>query len=275
MKVTFITALAMGVLAPIGAKATPRVLPFSYPYETLPEGGTEVEVTTDATPLRVPADPNNATAGNLWEPGIVLQTELEYGLSDRFELAFYQVFTSDPQPGGTSSFALDGLKWRLRTRLANAGEWPVDVGLYFELETMHDELALEWKVNLQRRLGNALILSNLWFEEEFERPYDTAAHGRAAHFVVNPTAGLTYEVTPRLHPGLEFWARGQLKAEGETQQERANSRVHYFIGPTTHINMGRLWWSLGVYFNAGSLHTPQVGDVYGPIWLRTMLGLEL
>lgn len=275
MKIIFISAYAMCFFAPFSAPATPRTLPFSYPYETLPEGGTEIEVTTDATPLRVPADANNAASGNLWEPGMVLQTELEYGLDDRFELAFYQAFKSDPQPGGQGAFSLDGLKWRLRTRLAEAGQWPLDVGLYFELETMHDELAFEWKLNLQRRLGRARILSNLWFEESYERPYDTVAHGRSAHFIIDPTLGLSYEVTPRFQPGFEFWARGELKATGATAIDRANSRVHYFIGPTTHVNLGRLWWTLGVYFNANSVHTPELGAAYGPVWLRSMLGLDL
>lgn len=275
MKVICITTLCLGLLASSTAGATPRVLPFSYQYETLPAGGTELEAITDATPLRVPADPQDATAGNLWEPKMVLQSVVEYGLTDRLELGFYQVFKAEPQPGGDSSLKLDGFKWRLRTRLAEAGQWPVDVSLYFELETMHDELAFEWKLNLQKRLGRAILLSNLWVEEVIERPYDTAAHGRQALFLVRPTAGIAYEVTPRFHPGVEYFARGQLKAQGETEQERDNSRVHHFVGPTSHVNMGRLWWTLGVYFNANSMQTPQVGDAYGPIWLRTMLGLEL
>ena len=140
---------------------------------------------------------------------------------------------------------------------------------------MHDELALEGKLNLQRRLGRALFLSNLWVEQEFERPYDTRAHGREAHFIVNPTAGIVYQLTPRFQPGVEFWARGQLAASGETAQERENSRVHYFVGPTIHTNLGRLFWTAGLYFHANSMHRPEPGDAYGPFWFRTMLGVDL
>jgi hypothetical protein len=274
MKVVFNSVALAGVLVVEAAGATPRVLPFSYPNETLAESETEVEVITDANPLRVPADAADPSQGNLWEPQLILQTELEYGLTDRLELGFYQVFVSDPRSGGESAFKFDGLKWRLRTRLAEPGQWPVDVGFYFELETMHDELALEAKLNLQRRVGRALVLSNLWVEEEFERPYDTAAQGRQAHFVVNPTAGVAYEVTPSFQPGVEFWARGQLAASGDTAQDRANSRVHYFVGPTAFTNFGRLWWSVGLYFNARSMHRPEPGDEYGPFWLRTILGMD-
>ena len=80
----------------------------------------------------------------------------------------------------------------MRTRLAEANEWPVDVSLYLELETMHDELSLEGKVNLQKRLGPVRILSNLWAEESFVRPLDTKAHGREAVFIINPTLGEHY-----------------------------------------------------------------------------------
>jgi len=275
MKVVFNNVMVVGLLVVGTARATPRVLPFSYPNETLSNGQTEVELITDANPQRVAADATDPSRGNLWEPQLILQTEIEYGLTNRFELGFYQVFVADPQPGGQNALAFDGLKWRLRTRLAEPGQLPVDIGFYFELETMHDELAFEGKLNLQRRAGRALILSNLWVEEQIERPYDTGAHGRKAHFVVNPTAGVAYEVTPSFQPGLEFWARGQLKASGETEQDRENSRVHYFIGPTTFVNLGRLWLSAGLYFNANSMHRPEPGDAYGPFWFRSILGMDL
>ncbi len=275
MKIVFNNALLSGILVATSAGAVPRILPFSYPVETLAKGETELEFMTDVNPLRVPADETDPTRGNLWEPQWVLQTELEYGLTDRLELGFYQVFEADPLQGGENRLVFDGLKWRLRTRLAEPGQWPVDVGLYFEFETLHDELGFEGKVNLQRRLGRGLLLSNLWVEEEIERPYDTHAHGREAHFIVNPTAGFAYEVTPSFLPGVEFWARGQVKPSGETEQDRANSRVHYFIGPTSFVNLGRLWFSAGLYFNVNGMHTPEPGDAYGPVWLRTRLGLDL
>src|SRR4051812_35819513 len=101
MKVTFIcsaTAAAMLVAMPVAA--TSRPLPFTYPNETLPEGALELEVYTDVNPLRVQADEKDPTQGNLWEPGYILQTEFEYGVTDRVELGFYQQFKADPQAGG-------------------------------------------------------------------------------------------------------------------------------------------------------------------------------
>ena len=258
-----------------GAAATPRQLPFSYPNETLAEGELEAELHTDVNPQRVLADGDNPAAGNLWEPAYKLQTEIEYGLTRRFELGFYQVFTGEPKAGGGHEFGFDGLKWRVRTRLAEPGELPVDVGFYFELETMHDELAFEAKLNLQRRLGRFKLMTNLWAEEQIARPLDTGAQGRKAAFIVNPTAGAVYEVSPRFAPGVEYWARGQLAPSGDTEQERNNTAVHHFVGPTVHLNFGKLWWSAGVYFHLNDMDTPRPGDSYGPVWVRSVLGMEL
>jgi hypothetical protein len=255
--------------------ANPRPLPFTYPYETLPEGSLELELYTDVVPLRVEADATDPTRGRLWEPMYQLQSEIEYGISDRWEVGFYQVFEANPQAGGSNQFQFDGLKGRVRTRLAEAGEWPVDVSLYFELEAMHDEMALEEKVNLERTFGDLKWMANLWVEESLSRPFDSTAQGNAVHFIVNPTTGFTYQVTPLFHPGVEYWARGELSPSGTTDQERNNSRVHHFVGPALHLNFGKLWWSLGVYAHLNDLDTPQPGDAYGPVWFRSVLGLEL
>ena len=169
----------------------------------------------------------------------------------------------------------DGFKFRARTRLGELGEWPVDVGLYFEVATLHDELELEAKLLLQRRFGRLRWMGNLWVEEEFDRPFDSKGQGRALKFVVNPTTGLTYQIIPSFHLGVEYWARGQLSPSGETDQARNNARVHHFVGPAFHFNFGRVWWSLGTYANVNDSDKPQPGDTYGPVWIRSLLGVDL
>ncbi len=271
-----IFAAVAGMAASEGtASANPRPLPFSYPYATLAEGALETELYTDVTALRVEADPYNAGRGRLWEPGYQLQTEIEYGLTDRWELGFYQVFEATPRDGGTNGLAFDGLKFRARTRLAEAGEWPVDVSLYLELETLHDEVGLEEKLNLERRFGRARVMSNLWVEQSLVRPFDGASAGSVLAFIINPTLGVTYQLTPTFHPGIEYWGRGQIQPTGDTAQARNNTRVHHFVGPAIHLNFGKLWWSVGLYAHLNDSDKPQPGDLYGPVWFRTVLGLEL
>jgi hypothetical protein len=269
-----LVAAAVLVLATSPAVANPRPLPFTYPYETLAEGSLELELYTDVNPLRVLADDKAPASGRLWSPEYIVQAELEYGVTDRVELGFYQVFKAEPQSGGDNALQFDGLKWRVRTRLAEAGQWPVDVGFYLELETMHDELALEGKVNLQRRAGPVRLMANLWVEESLVRPLDSRANGRTAEFIVDPTAGFVYEVTPMFQPGLEYWSRGELKPHGEGQ-ERTDAAVQHYVGPTVHLNFGKLWWSAGIYGHLNDLDKPQIGQTWGPAWFRSVLGLEL
>jgi hypothetical protein len=255
------------------ALASPRPLPFTYPYETLGEDELEIELYGDVSPLRVAADPGDSTKGRLWEPAYLLQNEIEYGVSDRIELGFYQVFEAQPLDGGSNTMTFDGFKWRVRGRLAEAGQWPVDLALYLELETLHDETSLEEKVILAKRYGRWHWMANLWVEESERRMFDPSQ--RSFHFVLNPTTGITYQITPGFQPGVEYWARGEIGTVGTTTVEIDNNRIHHFVGPTVHLDFGRLWWSAGIYLDVDALNNPQPGAIYGPCWGRTVLGLGL
>jgi hypothetical protein len=261
------------LLASRSARATPVPLPFTYPYETLQKGEGEDELYGDMTPLRVLADPTQPNGGRLWEPGYVLQNELEYGVSDRVELAWYQVFEANPQDGGGNTMLFDGFKYRARIRLAEAGEWPVDVALYIELETLHDEMSLEEKVILAKRFGRLHWMANLWVEEEMNRPWDDSV--RNTDFVINPTMGFTYEFAPWFQPGVEDWARGTFGGSQPAAIDRQNAQVHNFVGPTLHFDMGKFWFSVGAYVNCNDVNKPDLGAIYGPVWVRTLLGITL
>ncbi len=280
------TAL-VAFVAPRAALANPRPLPFTYPTETLPEGALEVELYTDTTPLRVVADPEDASKGRLWEPFYKVQTEIEYGITDRWEVGLYQVFEAQPQAGGSNAMTFDGLKARIRTRLADPGEWPVDVGLYLELADLHDELELEEKILLSRRFGRARVMANLWVEQELRRPFDGDANRELA-FVINPTLGATYQLGTRVQLGGEYWARGKIAGRSDPSTDglepaaaeavrvaKRNDQVHHFLGPTMHLNLGRAWFTLGVYANLNDANKPQPGEAYGPMWTRIVLGVDL
>ena len=277
LNVTFnfwtIPILTLVMFLPRTSGATPVPLPFTYPYETLAKGDLEDELYGDMTPLRVNTDPSGTKPGHLWEPAYVLQNEIEYGVTDHVELAWYQVFEANPLAGGTNSMQFDGFKFRGRFRLAEAGQWPVDLALYLELETLHDEVSLEEKVILAKRFGHVHWMGNLWVEQEYDRPWDAGQRNLA--FVVNPTTGFTYEVTPTFQPGVEYWARGRFGATENGPLDVRNDRVHHFVGPTVHFDWGKVWWSLGVYVDCNDATTPAVGEIYGPVWVRSLLGINL
>jgi hypothetical protein len=261
------------VIVPAVARATPVPLPFTYPYETLAKGEVEDELYGDMTPLRVNSGLPAGQTQHLWEPAYVLQNEIEYGLTDHVELAWYQVFEANPVDGGGNLAQFDGFKFRGRFRVAEEGELPVDLAFYLELEALHDEMSLEEKVILAKRIGALHWMANLWVEEEDNRYLDSSL--QYFDFVANPTTGFTWEVAPSFQPGIEYWGRGVFGARQSTPTDTVNDRYHNFLGPTVHFDWGKLWWSLGVYANLNDLSAPQVGYAYGPIWVRTLLGINL
>ncbi len=223
----------------------------------------ELEQYVDASPLRA-ADGAGATTADV---GYTLQTELEYGLTDRLELGLYLVFANDA--GGPLFF--DGTKQRLRWRLAEQGDWPVDVALYGEVSECHDELELEEKLILQERWDRVKVAANLWFEQAFTRYQGTPA------VLFRPTVGVTGQITPMLHVGAEYWAIGRLDPRGQPSgSDVFNDDWHHYVGPTAMLLTGKLWWTVGAYYrlDAGS-RTTEVGDIYGHAWVRTVVGLQL
>jgi len=260
--------LAVGLAAPSRARANPRPLPFTYVYETLGEGEAEVEQYADVTPVKVLSA---ASGSPVWYGAMQLQTEIEYGITDRLELGLYATLVPTPGDSFTSLPTLtegNGLKQRLRLRLAEEGDWPVDVALYGEVVENDHEIELEGKVILGRRFGPLRAATNLWFEREwyFINQRD---------WVLNPTAGVTYQASPVVQPGIEGWMRVEFP-DPAPHPRPFSVGPHVYAGPTILLNFGRIWWSTGVYFRAtDATHSMQPGEGFGPIWARTIVGVGL
>jgi hypothetical protein len=256
-----------GILGGAGvARANPRPLPFTYIYETLPAGESEIEQYGDFTPVRAyPAD----SATPVWYGATQFQTEYEYGITDRLELGLYFTFVPT-SPSFTSTPTMpngNGLKQRLRYRLAEAGQWPIDLALYGEVSENEREIELEGKLILQRRVGDLRIAANAWVERELY-------YSGGKEWVLNPTAGAVYEVSPSIQPGIEWWMRVEYPDESEP---KAFARgPNHFLGPTALLEFGKIWWSSGVYFRLNDTGRPvAVGDNFGKIWVRTVVGVSL
>jgi hypothetical protein len=244
------------------ARANPRPLPFTYIYETLPRGEAEVELYTDVTPLRA-INPNGAPASYLASQ---FQTEIEFGLTDRLELGLYLTL-APTNPGFMDTASMPegtGIKQRLRYRFAEAGQWPIDLAVYGEVTENEREIELEGKIILQRRAGPLRLVANAWAEREY---YYTGAH----EWVLNPTAGVVLEKWITVQPGIEYW----MHAEHLDGGGWVVGPEHY-IGPTCILQLGKIWWSNGVYLRANGIRTPVVGsgDPYGAFWARTIVGIN-
>jgi hypothetical protein len=261
------TTFAVALLAPVAVLANPRPLPFSYPYETLPAQGLEVEQVVDLTPIRV----LDASGDERWTPRSTLVTEIEYGLTNRLELGIYIQLADSPASGNEAPLRFDGLKQRLRYRFADPGAWPVEVAIYGEVAELRDEVELEGKIILQRRLGPVRLISNLWIEREFY-------YQGLREWVFHPTLGAAYELSPAVNLGLEGWLLKEIGAADGSNDPVAKYNVGplAFVGPTVFAQGGRGWIAVGAYVRATDPgRAARVGDQFGRYWVRMMLGIDL
>jgi hypothetical protein len=259
------------LLAGGAVRANPRPLPFTYQSESLRQGTGEIEQFLDFIPIRA-----LSSAGNpIWYGATQLQTEIEYGLTDRLELALYFTFVPNAGDRATAVPALpegNGAKQRLRYALADPGTWPVDVAVYGELAENEREVELEGKLILQRRIGRLRLIANLTVEREF---YFEGAH----EWVLNPTLGVTHALSAWVHLGLEGWMRAEYP-DDLAGPRPFNLGPHVYVGPTVMLDLGRMWWTTGVYLRVSNLdravaapEPPVPGDAFGRFWVRTVIGL--
>ena len=252
------------------ASANPHPLPYSYPYSTLPKGKVEVEEIADMVPMRVAREKDDGTRDAVTAVRSQLQTELAIGVHDRLELALYFSFHQGAT-ADTPAMRFDGMKQRLRYRFAEEGDLPVDMGVYFELAELYNEVEIEEKLLLSKRFGYLTTVCNLWVEQEYY--FQT----QEWQLIYNPTLGATYELSPHLMLGLEYWARGRFnKADAQAGPENSDSptAARHYLGPTIMLQSGEAWWSTGVYARLDNLtQSAQAEDPYGKVWIRTMVGL--
>lgn len=64
----------------------------------------------------------------------------------------------------------------------------------------------------------------------------------------------------------------------QPQAGRADVRLgpQAYLGPAVMFNFGTIWWAVGAYVRVTDFsHELQVGEPYGPIYVRSMIGYEL
>ncbi len=266
------------VLAPIvavtaaatPAHANPKAFPFTYGTSTMPKGGLELEQYIDTIPVRVARELPDGTQEAVLTPRYVLQTEFEYGLTDYMDVGFYVVFRQGAS-ATTPFLRFQGTKQRVRFRFADPGAWPVDVGAYLEIAEFHDEIELEEKMLFQRRQGPLLLAANLWVEQEYYFIDDLWK------FIYNPSVAASLELDPHVTLGLEYWTRGRFDSvEGVTGEDDTSAGAKHYLGPTLLLQGGEYWLSLGAYLRVDGLgEATSVGDGFGRLWVRAIVGLGL
>jgi len=252
------------------ASANPRALPFTYTTDTLPKGGVEIEQYVDLVLLRAVS---SSSTNVEWYLPSAFQTEIEIGLADRLELGLYMTFVPDPGEQFASKALFpgtgNGLKQRLRYILADPGAWPLDVGLYGELVENEREIEVEGKLLLQRRFDRLRVAANVSGEYEFY-------FAGQREIVLNPSLGVTYEVTPSFHLGIDSWLRGEYPRNPPPSTRTFGLGPQAYVGPAVMFNFGKLWWAVAGYVRVTEFsHHLQIGEPYGPLYVRSMIGYDL
>lgn len=200
----------------------------NQPYYTTKQGEVEVELWNDM---------NFSEADNDDTYNSKHQVEFEYGLTDRLQLAYYEVSTWDR----SKDWERDAFKLEAKYRFAEPGQWPVDLALYTEYKNPdgHRDIRsdeLENKVILSRDFGPWNVVGNVIFEKQVN------THG---DWEFEYTAGASYALTPLTRVGLEL--KETLGDSDEFGWRRRDHKLFLVPGVYTSIN-SHLRLLLGVGF---------------------------
>jgi hypothetical protein len=228
------------------AHADRRTLVRAYEVQTQPEGNLEVEIWNDAE------IPKSGVGDSL----LTQRVEIEYGITDRWDLALYHVFQQGGQAGGDNlGFHLDSWRLETRYRLAERGDWPIDVMVYLEFERPADftePWEIEEKVILEKDFGKLALVANLVAEQRMARG-DQAGH------LWEVDLGARYEILPALRIGAEIWGT-QETVSGQTTNT-------YYAGPSFSIASKKIWLQLGVGIG--------LNDASNQAFVRSVIGFNL
>ena len=249
--------LTVTALIAIPARRALALNPFEfevYPYATEGPGVVELEWLQSFVPKGHAATGQDAAASNhIYRSSI----ELTSGLTDRIEAAAYLDL------GKPSGHSLDyaGSRYRLRGRLFEQGELPVDLGWYAELEWMNrprfgdQDLEADLRPIIERDVGRFSILLNPIFEKALAGP------GQNKGFEFSYAAKLAWRWRERLSPGVEFYG-----AIGHIDDSDPLTRQQHYVFPVVDIKLPH---SLALNVGVG------VGLTRGSDQVITKVNLEL
>ncbi len=219
------------VLFPLVSRAHLRNYLDTYGPYTLEKGKAEAEIWTD---YRKPKE-----GDGFW----VNQTEVEYGVTNRYSLGLYGVFIEGQ--------GFSAVKVENRYRLNEPGEWPVDTALYLEFKKGIEDKAedeIEGKVILSKDWGPVNLSANPILEiEKEEKP-----GGDEWELEAGLALGTCYKnFWKRVTPGIELFL-----AE---KQSRVTPGLYIDLAPDVRLNLGA---GIGI---------EKAAD---PVQLKTILELE-
>jgi len=249
---TFIAFTCLAAIASVTeAHADRRIFAYTYSYQTLPKGELELEYYLDAG-INGWDDPKTPKRERDWSHvDWQHQIELEYGVTDRLDIGFYNVFSQEP----FDSFRYEGVKLRSQYRFAERGELAVDPAVYLEVGYSGDEVKTEEMLILSKRLGRFDFSFNAKGEQEY------VVDDKEWEFEFLPLLAAGYYFTNSVALSVEYV--GTLKIEEGEVEHFAN-----YFGPALSVAGGAFYWTLAVQ--------PQLGSNtdLAAVQIRSLIGVE-
>lgn len=201
-------------------------------------------------------------------------TEVEYGVTDAFQVALYTNFMYDNDnknsvAGRTegieipydhdpntpyNAFRFDGVSMEFLYRLLSPYTDPLGLAVYLEPEVGPIERGLEFRTILQKNfMDDQLVLAlNGWIEFEKEKgsnlvtpgSTDTPDGAWAKATMLEADLGASYRVAPGWFVGLEF--RNHNEYAGWTLSSNNQDHTAFFLGPNVHYASQHWFFTLTV-----------------------------
>jgi hypothetical protein len=249
---TFVVTSAALTFAASGAHADRRAYGVTYEAVTAPQGELDVELWSTFAP-------QGEVGGGPSSRGVREMIELEYGITDHWDAALYNMF--DVITSGDTKSGYAGLKLETRYRPSDRGEWPIDPVFYLEFQQLFRGDArqkYEAKLILGKDVGNLNIAANIAVEEE--RTTDPAWKTEVEY-----AFGTSYAISPAWIVGAEVFGKAE-------KDEMGNIGSRNWAGPALSWAGGGRGALRGVWVTlAGGAG---LGGEADPYYARAIVGLQ-
>lgn len=219
MKVSkfIIIGIMLAGLSVINVKADERSYVWTYEYMTMERGAAELEQYTTFKTVDTDDFPGTSTAD--------LDLELEFGMTDNFDFAVYQSFSTDVD----GNLSYKGFKLRGRYKIGKKGDFFVDPLIYLEYKSNpgFSKHVIEPKLILAKDFGKFNIALNPYCEYEIV--------DEEKEFKLKFAGGISY-------------AFGKLFKAGVEMKADANGK---YFGPTISHGNGDMFVALGSLWGTG------------------------
>ena len=162
--------------------------------------------------------------------------EFEVGLADQLQTAWYLNFAAinqDTDGGRKSEFEWQGVSWEWKYKLLDPVADPTGLALYLEPAFGPTEAAVEFKLILDKRIGDFYAAFNAVFEHEWN--FEEKAPVKR-ELDLEFDLGLAYFITPSFSAGIE------VRNHNEFPKGQGWEHSALFAGPVVSYAT-KTWWA--------------------------------